>query len=146
MSEEELVGVAALGIGFVGLLVGIAIMVFFLLTLQKCLKEVSEANRTMQPGMVWLNLIPLFNLVWIFITVIRLSESVVAEGEARGAHVEDGGKTMGLVYAIALVASIIPLIGFISAVVALVAFIIYWVKISGYRKSLVAAQPAMGPT
>ncbi|MGY6587724.1 MAG: hypothetical protein ACXIUB_05480 [Wenzhouxiangella sp.] len=144
MSEEEAIIAAMLGFGFIGLLVGLAIMVFFLLTLHKCLKEVSEANRTMQPGMVWLNLVPLLNLVWIFITVIKLSESVVAEGQARGAQVDDGGKTIGLVYAISLIASIIPFIGFLAALVALVTFIIYWVKVAGYRKALVAAQPAIG--
>ena len=144
MSEEEAIIAAMLGFGFIGLLVGLAIMVFFLLTLHKCLKEVSEANRTMQPGMVWLNLIPLLNLVWIFITVIKLSESVVAEGQARGAQVEDGGKTIGLVYAISMIASIIPFLGFIAALVALVTFIIYWVKVAGYRKTLAAAQPALG--
>jgi hypothetical protein len=30
----------------------------------------------MEPGMVWLNLIPVLSLVWQFITVIRVAESL----------------------------------------------------------------------
>ncbi len=144
MSDEEAFFLALLGFGFIGFLIGLAIMVLFLLSLHKCLKEVSEANREMQPGLVWLNLIPLFNLVWIFITVIKLADSVIAEGQARGINVEDGGKTIGLVYAICIIVSIIPFIGFIAALVALITFIIYWVKVAGYRKMLASAKPAVG--
>ena len=144
MNEEEAIIAAMLGFGLIGMLIGLAIMVFFLLSLQKCLKEVSPSNRTMEPGMVWLNLIPLFNLVWIFITVIKLSESVIAEGQSRQVSVDDGGKVIGLVYAISLIASIIPLIGLLAGLVALVTFIIYWVKVAGYRKTLAAAQPLAG--
>ena len=42
-------------------------VVFYLITLQSTLNEVSLKNRRMNPGEVWLMLIPIFGLVWQFI-------------------------------------------------------------------------------
>ena len=65
----------------VGVLVGLAIFlvpaIFYLLTLQKALNRCSPESRAMQPGMVWLLLIPLFNLVWQFFVVINIAKSLV---------------------------------------------------------------------
>ena len=66
-----------LTLGF--LAVYIVVGVFFLLNLRDLLRVVSPQNRAMQPDQVWLNFIPLFNLVWMFITVIRVRDSVQAE-------------------------------------------------------------------
>jgi hypothetical protein len=123
--------------------IGIAVVVVYLLTLQKCLNRVSPANRTMEPGLVWLNLVPLLNLGWIFYTVIKIAESVVKEGQARGIDVGDGGKTLGLVYCILIICGIIPILGIFCSIGGLVCWIIYWVKISGISGKLaVPAAPA----
>jgi heme/copper-type cytochrome/quinol oxidase subunit 2 len=53
--------------------------IFFLLTQQNTLKEIHPQNRTMSPGEVWLQLIPLFNIVWSFIVVSRIAESLKRE-------------------------------------------------------------------
>ena len=45
--------------------------IFFLLHLQKLLNKCGETNRAMEPGLVWLNLIPLFNWGWIFYTIYK---------------------------------------------------------------------------
>jgi hypothetical protein len=39
------------------------INIFFLLTLSRCLSRVQPRNRDMEPGMVWINLIPCFSMV-----------------------------------------------------------------------------------
>jgi len=54
-------------------------MIFFLLAQQNILRAVSAHNRKMQPGEVWLQLIPLFGLVWKFIVVTRISQSIRSE-------------------------------------------------------------------
>jgi hypothetical protein len=54
-------------------------MIFFLLAQQNTLRAVSAHNRKMQPGEVWLQLIPLFGLVWKFIVVTRISQSIRSE-------------------------------------------------------------------
>ena len=49
-------------------------VIFFLLQLQKLLNACTPGSRQMEPGMVWLNLIPLFGLGWMIYTVIDLIE------------------------------------------------------------------------
>lgn len=128
-----------------GFLIGLAIAVLYLLTLQKCLNRVAPANRAMNPPLVWLNLIPLFNLVWTFFTVLNIAKSLTAEARTRGIDLGDGGKTIGLVYAIAGACSLVPLLNMIAGLVALVGWILYWVKIAGYSNQLAAAPAPVAP-
>ncbi len=53
--------------------IGITIMCIYLLSLQNTLKEIQAKNRKMEPGQLWLLLIPIFGLVWHFIIVNKLS-------------------------------------------------------------------------
>lgn len=113
-------------------LISILVAVLFLLSLQKCLGRISPHNREMSPGLVWLNLIPIFNLFWLFYTIIKIAASVRKEGTERGVDVGDGGKGVGLGYAICSLLAFIPYIGILLGLVGLVLWIVYWVKISGY--------------
>ena len=49
---------------------------FFLLNLQTTLNRVSDRNRAMPAGHVWLNFIPIFNLGWFIYTVTKVRDSV----------------------------------------------------------------------
>jgi hypothetical protein len=100
--------------GFVCLIVGVVLVVvlviaiFYLLTLQKALSRVSPRNRTMEPGMVWLMLIPCVNIVWQFFVAIRVPESLRNEFRDRGR--DDGsdyGKGIALTRAILNVVSML---------------------------------------
>lgn len=126
----------------VGGLIGLAIAIFYLLTLHKCLSRVSPQNRAMAPGLVWLNLIPFVGLVWNFFVVLNISKSLVAEGQTRGIDLGDGGKTIGLVMAILVACSLIPLINMLTSIGSLVFWIMYWVKIAGYSNQLAQSAPA----
>lgn len=53
--------------------------VFFLLTQQNTLKAIRRDNRRLRPGLVWLQLIPIFNLYWMFIVVTRIADSIYKE-------------------------------------------------------------------
>ncbi len=116
------------------LLIGI----FFLLTLHKALAKCHPRNRTMEPGMVWLNLIPLFNLVWQFITVVKVAESLEYEYRDRGWHRrgEDYGKGLGITTCALGFGGIIPYCGILIVLAGLVCSIVYWVKIAGYSRDL----------
>jgi len=94
----------------------------------------------MEPGQVWLNLIPIFNIVWQFITVSRVADSLRNEFYDRGWHErnEDYGRGIGTAYCVLNIISAIPYIGGIFALGALVCFIIYWVKIANYSGQLAA--------
>ena len=61
------------------LLVFIGIAVLFLLTQQNTLKAVRRENRLMQPGLVWLQLIPVVGQIWQFIVVLRIAKSIRKE-------------------------------------------------------------------
>lgn len=111
--------------------------VFFLIMLQRTIEECSVENRTITPGSVWLMFIPLFNFVWQFILVIRVSETLHNEFVKRNISTEPApGKTIGLTTCILGVCSIIPLIGFIFGIASFITWILYWVKIAGYSSRL----------
>ena len=124
--------------GFIGAAIGITIEVFYLLTLQNTLKECSPENRKMPPVNVWLNFIPLFNIVWPFIMVNRIADSLKAEFAKRGITGEEDrpGFSIGLTYCILMCCGAIPILNFLALPGALVCWIIYWVKIAGYKTKL----------
>jgi hypothetical protein len=134
---------------FVGMLIVIAILllplIFYLLTLQKALNRCSPENRAMAPGLVWLMLIPLFNVIWHFFVVINVAKSLGAEFQKRGITEEPKpGQTIGLVMCILAACGIIPFLGILCSLGALVCWIIYWVKIAGFSGKIAA--PAVAQT
>jgi hypothetical protein len=122
----------------IALAVGLVIQVFFLLTLSRCLSRIQPHNRDMEPGLVWLNLIPCVDLVMIFLTVIWIANSLRKEYESRGWHSgsESFGQGVGLGYAICRVLAAIPYVGVLFGIPALVCFIIYWVQIANFGRAL----------
>lgn len=127
-----------LGFGFLALFVVIG--VFFLLNLRDLLKNVGLHNRMMRPDQVWLNFIPIFNLVWMFITVSRVRDSVRYEFQSRGwAPSGDFG------YGVGLAAAILNIIGYGPfGLAALVCWIIYWVRTAELKNDLARNQPPAG--
>ena len=121
------------------LMIGIILLpgIFFLLTLQKCLQRCSPQSRTMAPGLVWLMLIPLFNVVWQFIIVLRIASSLGNEFRLRNVLKEDApGQSVGLVVCILNLCGIIPVIGAFAEIAAFVCWIISWVKIADSSSEL----------
>ena len=112
-------------------------VIFYSLTLQKALNRCAPENRAMAPGMVWLLLIPLFNLVWHFFVVINVAKSLGAEFQKRGLPEEpDPGKKLGLIMCILACCGIIPFLGILCSLGALVCWIMYWIKIAGFSGKL----------
>jgi hypothetical protein len=93
----------------------------------------------MDPGLIWLLLIPCFNFIWHFFVVINMAKSLGAEFQKRGIIEEpEPGKTIGLVASVLWACSLIPLLNYVCHPAALVCWIIYWVKIAGFSKKLEA--------
>lgn len=117
-------------------------MIFFLLTLQNTLNAISFENRKMEPGLVWLSLIPLFGLVWQFIIVDRMAGSLQAEFAKREMAIEEArpGNSIGLAYCILFCCSLIPFVGYITSIAGLICWIIYWIKINDYKNRLLAGK------
>lgn len=112
--------------------------IFYLLTLQKALAKCSPTSRTMEPGMVWLCLIPLFSLIWNFFVVMALGKSLSNEFARRGIASPEPlpGQPIGLGMSICLCCGIIPVLNLLTSVAALVLWIMYWVKIANYSAML----------
>ena len=112
--------------------------VFYLLTLQNLLKEVKEQNRKIDPGQVWLIFIPLFGLVWQFIVVNRIADTLKAELSDRNISSSEDrpGLNLGIAYCALLCAGVLPGIGGLASLAGLVCWIIYWVKMNEFKKLL----------
>ena len=85
--------------GFEILLIAASIgyTIWYLMSMYQALDACSPRNRDMEPGMIFLIFIPLFNVVWQFFIVLRVSSSLAREFRARGMRGDgDFGKTIGL--------------------------------------------------
>jgi hypothetical protein len=132
--------------------------ILFLITQQNTLRAVAKQNRKLEPGMVWLQLIPLFGMVYQFIVVSRISQSLQREfnswgsddsilGYADSESVEIGNSeptyALGIAYCTLFCCSIIPFLGPFASLAGLVCWIIYWVKLAEY-KAKVTRRRVMG--
>lgn len=113
-------------------------LVFYLLTLQRTLKEISTENRKMPPEQVWLSIIPVFGIVWQFFIVSRLSDSLALELAKRNVYAEERrpAYNIGIAYCILISAVIIPYINILASLGGLVCWVLYWLKVNDYRMLL----------
>ena len=122
--------------------------IFFLLAQQHTLLAVEEQNRTMKASAVWLQLIPLFGLVFQFTVVKNIADSLRNELEHRNRVSalgiwEDGivdevnihpTFTTGQWYCILVCITAIPFVGFITFIFAIILWVSYWGQLNKYRK------------
>ncbi len=138
----ELIPVIIAVVG-VGVAIGLTVQIFYLLTLSRCFKHIAPHNRRMEPGLVWLNLIPCVQNIWIFFTTSKLADSLRAEYRDRQISGDrDYGRQLGVMYPVLALLGIIPYIGGIFSLASLVCWIMYWVKIAGYNRRLSETSPA----
>lgn len=130
--------------------------IFFLLTEQNTLRTIRTENRRLLPGLVWLQLIPVFGQIWQFVVVVRIAGSIrreIASWEndsilgaeasaiALGSHRPTLG--IGITYCILdvlYIASLFltdrsALFGLIG-IASVVCWVSYWVSLAGYKKKL----------
>ena len=80
--------------------------VLYLLNLQRAMEAVDAELRPMAPGMVWLLVVPLVNIVWMFFVVIHLKTGYAKMGAvSRLTAASNGGYGVWLAFAISLVHS-----------------------------------------
>src|SRR5208282_5729186 len=109
--------------------------IFYILALRRALERCSPTSRTMDPGMVWLLIVPFVAQVWNFFVVLNIAKSLGNEFRLRGIPNADPepGKMIGLAMSVCGVVALIPklipsLVGLtIPAIVAhLVLLVFYW--------------------
>ena len=109
--------------------ISLAVHVLVCALLSTCYSRIPKQFRKQEPGMVWLLMIPCFNVVWNFFVYLQLADSYKAYFASVGrTDVGDCGKGIGLGYAICAACCIIPCVNYLAGPAALVLLIIYLVK------------------
>jgi hypothetical protein len=135
--SDDVIVIVVLVASGVTLVIWLAVYLLFLMTLARALRECHPRNRRMEPGQVYLNLIPLFSLVWRFNTVNALTYSLREEFADRGLRRQgDYGNGMGTAYATLAVCVFVPYVGSLLWLASAVFGIVYWVKIAGLLRTL----------
>ena len=140
---------AALALGVVGMvlilvLVGLAIAIVICLLLYTAQKRVPMEHRRIEPGLVWLLLIPIFNYVWNFFVFLKIPESYQSYFRAQGrTDVGDCGRSLGQWYAICaavgFAGGFIPVVNCFAGLIglaSLVLLIIFLIKITGLKNQI----------
>lgn len=117
------------------------VQVLYILTLRNTFRVISEQNRTMSPNNTWLLLIPIFNLVWSFIVVNNLSESILKESKLKSFPLAESKPANGIGIAMSVLrcTTFVPVLGLLSGPAAFICWIIYWVQINSYKKVIQTA-------
>ena len=124
--EEAVVAVlfAAYAV-FFAIVVAITIVVCWFIS--SCLKVIPVQYRAMEPGMVWLLLIPCFNIVWQFFVALRTPESFDAFFRAHHrTEFGDCGRGLGLIACIC---------NLVFPPLALILFIVILIKYGTMKKA-----------
>jgi hypothetical protein len=146
----------------IGILVAfIIIAVLFLLTQYKALKAIRPENRLMQPGLVWLQLIPVFGQIWQFFAVTKIAGSIREEITSRqddsilgvsDAAVDNLDKRptykIGIAYCILFTINLImaanpfehssnPSGSGLIGLASMTCWVIYWVQLAKWKRKLV---------
>jgi hypothetical protein len=124
---EVLIGSAVGGI----LLLWLAAWVAVCWVLWSAIGKVPRELRLLSPALVWLLLLPCFNVYWIFVVCIRVPRSLWSQlvGRQNRRDVGDCGETIGIIWCVANLLSILPRVGTIGLVAAIVVGIVFVVKI-----------------
>lgn len=136
--------VALYGIFWVLVLLGLLTgLVFFILTLvaaMNCLDGCRRRNREMDPGQVWLSLIPAFGAVWIYFVIVRVEQALRREYRDRElSRPKDFGQPLGLAAIICWQAGALLLcllIGVFGMLAGAGIFIAYWQRLAKHAKEL----------
>jgi hypothetical protein len=139
------------------LVASLIVLISYLSTLQRALKKCAPASRAMKPGEVWFVLIPILGLVWHFVVVMYITESLRNEFRRIEAPCTDPtfGRTIGLAHCVcSLCLVFLPYVGrllawpvvfvllgrFLAAIPSLVLWIAYWNRVTNYSHVLDAHQ------
>jgi len=133
-ASEFLETFGGLIIMLVGVGIGLIISVVVCFLLYDAQKRVPPQFRQIEPGMVWLLLIPCFNIVWNFIALPKVSRSYKAYFDSIGrSDVGTCGEGLATGYAVCVACTLIPCVGMFASLASLVLLIMYLAKILGLK-------------
>ncbi|HJN67803.1 MAG TPA: hypothetical protein QF761_16465 [Pirellulales bacterium] len=139
LSPQDMEGLIVVWSVVVGTAFVISYVILFviIIIISGALKEVPSEYRVMEPGQVWLLLIPCFAVIWNFWVFQRVPQSFHNYFASQGrTDLGDCGGQLGLWYAICGIASVVPCLNYIAGPAALVLLIIFLVKIVSLKKQI----------
>lgn len=113
--------------------------------LYRALSRCSPESRTMEPWTVWLLYVPVFNIIWHFVVVVRLSASLRNEFRRRGvAEPIDTGRGLGLAMNVLQCVAWVPVLGALCILAGMICWILYWRKVADLS-ARIAPAPLAAP-
>ena len=111
--------------------------VFYIRAISKTIKAIDPEYRTQAPGMAWLLLIPVFNVIWFFFLLKSIKTGFFRMYENRRINQPiDTGYTYGVAMGCCWAAIFIPKLIFIALIPMFVFSILHWTKLNNARKRL----------
>lgn len=129
-NEKAMMVFAAIGAFLLAVLViGLAINAVVCWLVASSLARIPAEHRKMEPGQVWLLMIPCWGIVWNFFVFQRVPESFQSYFASIGRQdLGDCGKQIGLWYAICGACSFVPFLNYLAGPAGLVLLILNLVK------------------
>lgn len=119
------------------LVVVLAVQALICYLLVQCLKRIPAEHRKIEPGKVWLLMIPLFNIVWNFFVFPAISDSFASYFRAQGELDKgDCNRSLAMAHCICVACSVIPYIGALPGFASLIILIIYLVKANELKSQI----------
>ena len=128
----------AIGIFYFIFVIGmIAICVLYVKYLVEVMTYIRPNNRLINVGdLLWI-FVPVVGSIYGFIAYPRISDSISNEYRKLGLEPDgDFGRSISIVLQVCTVLSAIPVVNFIAIPTAFVLWLIYFIKMSNYRKVL----------
>ena len=116
--------------------------VFLYLQGMNLLNACSAENRKMEPGMVWLGMIPYFGIGWTFYAIMMIRDSLKLEFEHRNLQTSNKefdfslGLTACILMACFYVLWWIPILGVLLGIAAVIVTVLYLLKLKEYADIL----------
>ncbi len=124
-----MVGIACLAVVAIIVVIVLAVCIVLCVLISNCFKRIPQQHREMEPGMVWLLLIPCFNIVWNFFVWSKLEKSYKNYFDSVGIQdVGDCGHSINLAFCIVTACCLIPYVNRIAGLASLVLFILCLIK------------------
>ena len=129
----------------------------FLLTLQRTL-ELTRSHQTTSPRLVWLMLVPVFDLGWQFYLLRAATRGIKGRFAELGRDAGDGGFWIGVVYqSLLCLATLLSwgepqgndalsVVAGVLLAAAAATWVIYWVRISRFNRVMEASASTPAPT
>ncbi len=109
--------------------------VFYIRAISKALSVIEPAHRKQAPGMAWLLLIPVFNVIWFFFLLKAIKQGFEEMTETRLLSQRiDTGYHYGIAMGCCWAASFIPKLIFVSLIPMFVFSILHWTKLNNARR------------